>query len=169
MLEHEGKTIGIHHVRPTTITDYALLAISASSSMWWKVLTGAWGKSFIWWNSELDKSSAARAELRSFPDSCPGTRVWSRLRAFSQAINWFPIRSDASGWFTNIPMIKYSSTNEIMKYCIFVIKERRSRRFEAQAKKNTSMSSKIWVYPRPQAPVHRLGGYSHRKRWARTR
>jgi hypothetical protein len=32
-----------------------------------------------------------------------------------------------------------------------------------------SSSSTTWVYARLQAPEHRLGGYSHRERWLRTR
>jgi hypothetical protein len=33
----------------------------------------------------------------------------------------------------------------------------------------TSLSSTTWVYARLQVSEHRLGGYSHRERWSRTR
>jgi hypothetical protein len=41
--------------------------------------------------------------------------------------------------------------------------------FHIFCRSRTSSSSTTWVYARLQVPEHRLGGYSHRERWSRTR
>jgi hypothetical protein len=67
------------------------------------------------WNSELDKTSAPRAELcQHIPDASPGTRVWVGSRCLCpRPINWFLIHRMHRTRYTNIPMINIYQTNKL--------------------------------------------------------